>query len=99
MWLGTFDTTEEAASVHDSTTIWLKGAKVMNNFSSEKASPSLAVVMEAMSIDRDPSKNSGSNEGCFNNPHPLPMSVLQYGEKERTPRVSLKLREDPSCMG
>ncbi|KAG1365616.1 pathogenesis-related genes transcriptional activator PTI6 [Cocos nucifera] len=78
VWLGTFDTAEEAASVYDSAAVRLKGAKAVTNFPTEKASPAPTVAAEAVAVDGESSKSSGSGGGSSDDPHPSPTSVLRY---------------------
>ncbi|XP_010921558.2 pathogenesis-related genes transcriptional activator PTI6-like [Elaeis guineensis] len=72
VWLGTFDTAEEAAAVYDSAAVMLKGANAVTNFPTE---PAVTVTSDSSGKSEDSPSPS---------PSPSPTSVLRYGG-EQTP--------------
>ncbi|CAL9207500.1 unnamed protein product [Musa hybrid cultivar] len=75
VWLGTFDTAEEAAAVYDDAAVRLKGAKAVTNFPVGKDTSAGVDGSESTSSARDDASD---------NPFPSPTSVLRNGA-DQTP--------------
>ncbi|RWW43033.1 hypothetical protein BHE74_00051348 [Ensete ventricosum] len=75
VWLGTFDTAEEAAAVYDDAAVRLKGAKAVTNFPVRKDTSAGVDGSESTSSARDDASD---------NPFPSPTSVLRNGS-DQTP--------------
>ncbi|XP_019150896.1 PREDICTED: ethylene-responsive transcription factor CRF2 isoform X3 [Ipomoea nil] len=83
VWLGTFNTAEEAAMVYDNAAIQMRGPDALTNFSA----PTAAAAVKAPPEERKPPKSvdSGYNSGeeSHNNQR-SPKSVLFFNEEPET---------------
>ncbi|XP_064947256.1 pathogenesis-related genes transcriptional activator PTI6-like [Musa acuminata AAA Group] len=75
VWLGTFDTAEEAAAVYDDAAVRLKGAKAVTNF---------PVVKDTSAGVEGSESTSSARDDASDNPFPSPTSVLRNGA-DQTP--------------
>ncbi|KAG6791633.1 hypothetical protein POTOM_000759 [Populus tomentosa] len=87
LWLGTYDTAEEAAMVYDNAAIQLRGPDALTNFITPPARCSpLAATSGYISGDESNSNCNINNDGAVNVSSPI--SVLRFSEEAETQSVS-----------
>ncbi|XP_073026566.1 ethylene-responsive transcription factor CRF1-like [Primulina eburnea] len=84
VWLGTYDTAEEAALVYDRAAIQIRGPDAQTNFIKPpvRVSPSTSPAAEAV-LTSVSGYDSGKEESCENLCSPT--SVLRYSKNNKTP--------------
>ncbi|KAJ4913006.1 Ethylene-responsive transcription factor CRF2 [Raphanus sativus] len=100
LWLGTYNTAEEAALVYDSAAIQLRGPDALTNFSpppplpsTEKTSPPPQPVKRKRKIRDDAASSSASSDGVCS-----PVSVLRSPfAADKTAAVIVKEEPSPSA--
>ncbi|KAK4795663.1 hypothetical protein SAY86_027989 [Trapa natans] len=92
VWLGTYDTAEEAAMVYDRAAVRIKGPDALTNF----AISSTATAIKPQAVDV-----SNASERCHSGKHfntlPSPTSVFRFQTGEE-PDTDTKAREESSCL-
>ncbi|CAK7335668.1 unnamed protein product [Dovyalis caffra] len=88
LWLGTYDTAEEAATVYDNAAIQLRGPDALTNFVTPPASCSPAAATSGYISGDESNSNHNINNDNVNVNVSSPISVLRFSEEAETQSVS-----------
>ncbi|XP_076917050.1 pathogenesis-related genes transcriptional activator PTI6-like [Bidens hawaiensis] len=96
LWLGTYDTAEEAAMVYDNAAIKLRGPGALTNFGLPWASDS--TFTPEVDVDVDVPSTSGYESGHESNTHLSPTSVLRFDTETNSKEGNEPVNDADECQ-
>ncbi|XP_076957836.1 ethylene-responsive transcription factor CRF3-like, partial [Bidens hawaiensis] len=96
LWLGTYDTTEEAAMVYDNAAFKLRGPCALTNFGMPRATYS--TFTPEVDVDVDVPSTSGYESGHESNNHLSPTSVLRFDTETNSKEGVDPVKDADECQ-